>query len=168
MKGAALFFLSLGVWAQAPAAASAPPSPPSSSATPPTLPKAAGCGASFSDPGWLGYCYLAIPVVPSQGVYSWTMYQFLPNGLHAPTVLTSTGGAMILRRWNFSAGTLFLIGVGAVGAAISSSAATFSPSGGGIAMWASKQGWTFEAGAIENKVGSVTQPQWIAGPGLTW
>jgi len=166
MKGAVLFSLSLslGLWAQSPATpASSAPSPAALS-----LPKAAGCGATFSDPGWLGYCFLAIPVVSSQGIYSWTMYQFLPNGLRTPTVLTSTGGAMVLRFWKFKSGTLCVVGVGAVGAAVSATATTFSPSGGGIVLWASKPGWTFEAGAIENEVAGVTKPQWIAGPGLTW
>jgi hypothetical protein len=142
--------------------------PPAASTTPPGLPKWGGCGASFSNPGWLGWCALAIPVVQSQGIYSWTMYQFIPNGSAVPAVVTSTGGAMILRSFAIRKGKLDIIGLGAVGVAVTSTAASFSPSGGGLALWRSAKGWTLEVGAIENKVGSVTKPQWIAGPGITW
>ena len=132
------------------------------------LPMWAGCGTSFSDPGWMGWCALAVPVVQSQGIYSWTMYQFLPNGGHPPTMVTSTGGAIILRSFPFHAGKLDIIGLGAVGVAVTSSATTLSPSGGGLALWRAKKGWTFAVGAIENTVAGVSKPQWIGGPGLTW
>jgi len=142
--------------------------PLAASTTPAALPKWAGCGGSFSDPGWLGWCALAIPIVQSQGLYSWTMYQFLPNGSQVPSVVTSTGGALILRSFKLKNGMLDFIGLGAVGVAVTASATSFSPSGGGLVLWRGKHGWTIEAGAIENKVGSVTKPQWILGPGLTW
>lgn len=149
---ALLFCLCIPSWAQSAA----------------SLPKWAGCGVSFSDPGWLGFCAMAIPVVQSQGIYSWTMYQFLPNGAKVPSVVTSTGGAMILRSFPIRTGKLDIIGLGAVGVAVTSTATSFSPSGGGLALWRSAKGWTFQIGAIENKVAGVTKPQWIAGPGLTW
>jgi hypothetical protein len=96
------------------------------------------------------------------------MYQFLPNGSKVPSIVTSTGGAMILRSFAFRTGKLDIIGLGAVGVAVTSTATSFSPSGGGLVLWRSAKGWTIQAGAIENKVGSATKPQWIAGPGITW
>jgi hypothetical protein len=96
------------------------------------------------------------------------MYQFLPNGSKVPSIVTSTGGAMILRSFAFRTGKLDIIGLGAVGVAVTSTATSFSPSGGGLVLWRSAKGWTIQAGAIENKAGSVTKPQWILGPGLTW
>jgi hypothetical protein len=135
---------------------------------PAAMAHAAGCGANFSSPGWLGYCYLAIPVSASQGLYSWTMYQFIPNAGRVPSTVTSTGAALILRSFTFSRGTLDILGVGAIGAAVTGTATSFSPSGGGVAMWLSPARWTFMAGALEEKVGAVTKPAWIAGPGLTW
>src|ERR1035438_10536714 len=85
---------------------------------PAAMAHAAGCGANFSSPGWLGYCYLAIPVSASQGLYSWTMYQFIPNAGRVPSTVTSTGAALILRSFTFSRGTLDILGVGAIGAAV--------------------------------------------------
>ena len=145
---------------------SAPPSP----APPVSLPPAkwAGCGATFANPGWLGWCALAMPVVASQGVYSWTMYQLVPVNRHPPTVSTTTGPGIILRSFKGSRGTLDLLGIGAAGVAVTSSATTGAFSGGGVALWKAKSGWTFEFGFLENKAGASVKPQWIGGPGLTW
>jgi hypothetical protein len=95
------------------------------------------------------------------------MYQFIPNGAHVPATVTSTGAAMIIRQFPFKAGWLNFIGVGAVGVAITSTATSFSPSGGGLAQWVSKRGWTFQVGAIENNVNGA-KATWIAGPGMVW
>jgi hypothetical protein len=138
------------------------------SASAQTLPKWAGCGPSFANPGWLGWCAMAVPAIQSQGIYSYTMYQFLPNGGKTPTVSTTTGGAIILRTWHPTIGRIDILGLGTVGVATTSTATTGAFSGGAVAVFTSKRGWTMEAGGIENKAGASPKPQWIAGPGLTW
>ena len=126
----------------------------------------AGCGASFADPGFSGWCAIAVPVVASQGLNSFSFYQFLPNGNRPPTVATNSGLSLLLRSWKIGTSTLQLHGIGAPGVAVTSTATTFSPAGGGIALWQSSKGWTAEVGAIENKV--TGKPNWIAGVGLVW
>ena len=63
----------------------------------------AGCGASFSDPGFAGWCAIAVPVVSSRGLYSFSMYEFLPNSGKPPTTATITGLALLLREWQTKA-----------------------------------------------------------------
>ena len=60
----------------------------------------AGCGASFADPGFrAGARSPQAPVVASQGLNSFSFYQFLPNGNHPPTVATNSGLSLFLRSW---------------------------------------------------------------------
>lgn len=134
----------------------------------PKLPSAAGCGASFSDPGWTGYCYFATPVVSSQGVYSFSLYQFIPNGRAVPTTSTTTGAALDVRQFLLASGGLHVFILGTLGVSTSASAVTLATSGGGLVLWRSPKGWTLSAGGIENKAGGSTRPQWFAGPGITW
>jgi len=132
------------------------------------LPNAAGCGASFSDPGWTGYCYFATPMVSSQAIYSFSLYQFIPNGKSVPTESTTTGAALDVRQFAFKAGTLHIFLLGTLGVGTSATAVTLATSGGGLVLWRSAKGWTISAGGIENKASGVTRPQWVLGPGLTW
>lgn len=139
-----------------------------SAATPMASLKWAGCGASFSDPGFAGWCAIAIPAVQSQGIYSFSLYQFLPNGAKVPSTSTSTGMAIIIRQFPLGRGVLNFLGLGTAGVSTSSTATTASFSGGGIALWKSKGGWTLEAGALENKAGTINKPTWLLGSGITW
>jgi len=165
MKTLAVLLVSLPLCAQS-AGTSAPIQTPSSAK--PALPNWAGCGASFSDPGWAGWCALAIPAVVSQQIYSYTMYSVLPNGSKTPTITTTTGGAIIIRQFPLAGGTLNIIGLGTVGVAVSSTATTGSFAGGGLALWKAKAGWTFEVGGIQTKAGTINKPELIAGTGWTW
>ena len=120
---------------------------------------AAGCVASFSSPGWNGACYLAVPLAPTQGLYSWTMAQKVQG-----SILTSTGLALVRPSFTNAKGTLYLWGVGTVGAAGN----TFVPSGGGGILWVAKARWTFILGGLTNVTQKATTTNWISGPGLSW
>lgn len=128
----------------------------------------AGCGASFSDPGFAGWCALAVPVVSSRGLYSFSMYEFLPNSGKPPTTATVTGLALLLREWQTKAqDSIGVYGIGApAGVAVTSTATQFNPAWGGIGIFRRHTGWTVEAAGIKNQV--TGKIDWKLGAGLTW
>ncbi len=120
---------------------------------------AAGCLASFSNPGWNGACYLAVPLVPAQGLYSWTMAQRVQG-----QVITSTGLALALRSFTSAKGTLQIIGIGQLVSRHRALCHLVGPR----SMWISKSHWTWLAGGIANKGPKATTTDWIMGPGVQW
>jgi hypothetical protein len=137
----------------------------------PALPNWAGVGSLYNSsysPHYSGWAALALPVSTTAQAYSFTLYQAVPAVGKTPTISTTTGIATILRQFKTAGGTLYFLGLGTVGAAVSSTATTGAFAGGGGAVWRWASGLTAELFGIQNKAASSASPELLGGIGFTW
>jgi hypothetical protein len=135
------------------------------------LPNWAGAGTQYGasdSPKWSGWAAMALPISQSQSVYSYTEYQAIPVKGKTPTISTTTGLSTILRTIKIGTKTLYVMGLGTVGAAVSSTATTGSFSGGGGAWLRWPSGFTAEVIMQQSKAAAPAKPDLAAGFGYTW
>ena len=121
----------------------------------------AGGGSGTSGGNGLGWAALAVPIGTSQ-VYSYSAHQ-----IQGPHTSTTTGLATIIRQYKAGSGTFYLLGLATAGVA-QGTATTGAFSGGGLGVWRSKSGWTWEIGAIQSKAGTPARAVLLMGFGKCW
>ena len=112
------------------------------------LPNWAGAGAMFSNPGFTAVGAMAVPVVSSAQLYSFTLYQegFAAGKL---TTTTSTGLDECLKTFKVAGGTAMVHVILTFGVTTTTTSTTGTfPYGGGV-TWAAK-GWAPGAFVIKN------------------
>lgn len=141
-------------------------------AQPAKLPNWAGVGSEYSSstaPHFTGWAAIALPIVSSEQLYSYSMYQTIPSTGKVPTVSTTTGLATILRTFPIpKRGAIYLMGLATAGAANTGTATTGAFAGGGMLVWRKPSGLTFEIGALQTKAGSTAKPLVLGGIGWAW
>jgi hypothetical protein len=136
-----------------------------------SFPTWVGVGALYTgeqSPHYSGWAAVALPV-GTQGLYSWSMDQIIPNKKTTPTTETSTGAALVLRTFAVGKVNVDLVGIATIGSAISSVSVTAALSGGGGLMFHSKSPTlAYWVGYLMTKANGVTVPEYMTGVGLTF
>jgi len=134
------------------------------------LPNWLGTGGSYSgaSPHWGGWGAIALPISQGQQIYSYSGYEATAHRHTVPTVSTTTGLATVLRSFTRDKTGLYILMLATAGEATSSSATTASFSGGGMALFRFKSGFTLELIVTADKSASPTVPNFKLGSGWAW
>lgn len=127
-----------------------------------------GLGAGYNpsaSPKATGWISEATCISQSQGIYSYSTYEAIPQRNAVPLVSARTGVATVLRQFGPS---VYLLALATAGMAQTGTATTGAFSGGGMLMYRHPSGFTFEAGARILSAGGNQQAVYEVGVGHSW